>query len=96
MQFLMLTMVVRQPIIQYLHLAHRGKQKTILAARNHYYWPKMEHQIKEMVKRCESCFVFSRTKPDKAMVNENLENPQWESWSMYQQTFLSSRGRNFL
>ena len=48
----------RERILQALHVPHNGIVKTRVAARQLYYWPKMNHQIQQLIDSCEACQRF--------------------------------------
>ena len=44
---------VRAKVLSTLHIQHTGKTKTLMDARQLYFWPGMTNDIKLMVSRCE-------------------------------------------
>src|SRR4029434_11340420 len=45
----------RSKILEKLHLAHQGVQRTKAKARNSLYWPGMARDIEAMVEKCMQC-----------------------------------------
>ena len=45
----------RPRLLEALHLGHSGIAKTRTLARQLYYWPFMNKDIKQMVEKCEPC-----------------------------------------
>ncbi|KII64900.1 Transposon Ty3-I Gag-Pol polyprotein [Thelohanellus kitauei] len=51
---------LKNKIIEDCHinnLSHLGVAKTIDAIRQRFYWPKMDHDIEERLRSCESCLI---------------------------------------
>ena len=45
----------RKRILDLLHIPHNGIEKTRVAARQLYFWPTMNNDIKLLVEKCEAC-----------------------------------------
>ena len=48
----------RKRILKALHIPHNGIDKTRVAARQLYYWSKMNQQVKQLIKICDVCQRF--------------------------------------
>lgn len=46
---------LRQMLLEELHVGHQGIVKMKSLARLHFWWPKLDQQIEEQVRRCELC-----------------------------------------
>ena len=42
-------------MLQYIHEGHQGKERCLLRARNTVFWPKITHDIQELIERCIIC-----------------------------------------
>ena len=54
---------LRRIILQQLHLAHLGKQRTIRMAREIYFWHGMSQDITQMIDNCETCQTHANVPP---------------------------------
>jgi hypothetical protein len=52
----------RNATLQVLHRSHAGVAKTAEAARQLYFWPKMNKHIKDMIDACERCHFYKSSK----------------------------------
>jgi hypothetical protein len=48
----------RTNILSSLHIQHTGRQKTLMNARQLYFWPGMSADIKMMVSKCKKCTLY--------------------------------------
>ena len=46
---------MRAKMLQYIHEGHQGKERCLLQARNTVFWPKITHDIQELIERCIIC-----------------------------------------
>ena len=46
---------MRVEMLQYIHEGHQGKERCLLRARNTVFWPKITHDIQELIERCIIC-----------------------------------------
>ena len=46
---------MRAEMLQYIHEGHQGKERCLLWARNTVFWPKITHDIQELIERCIIC-----------------------------------------
>ena len=53
----------RATVLKELHEMHQGVNKMKSLARSYVWWPKMDCEIKEMVKKCQICQVLCPTPP---------------------------------
>ena len=58
----------RKAILKKLHIAHCGTTKTILLAKEHYYWRGMASEIKAMVHECTICRPFLNSRPQEELI----------------------------
>jgi len=57
----------RKDILQKLHIAHAGINRTKKLARQHYYWPGMSSQIEQMINKCEKCQMLRPSLPQEPL-----------------------------
>ena len=46
---------MRAEMLQYINEGHQGKERCLLRARNTVFWPKIKHDIQELIERCIIC-----------------------------------------
>ncbi|XP_031635639.1 uncharacterized protein K02A2.6-like [Contarinia nasturtii] len=56
---------LQQNVLNELHLSHFGVVKTKALARSYVYWPNLDKDIENLIKRCESC-QLARPSPEKS------------------------------
>ena len=71
----------RSKILQLLHVGHSGFQKTMELAREYYYWPGMNNEIKILISNCETCQEFRASQPVETLQTSSASSPM-ESVSM--------------
>ena len=54
---------MRPEMLQYIHEGHQGKERCLLRARNTVFWPKMMHDVQELIERCIICQEHGRSQP---------------------------------
>ena len=47
--------VLRKEVLEQIHFAHLGIEKCKLRARDSVFWPNINHDISELVSKCEAC-----------------------------------------
>jgi hypothetical protein len=50
--------IARREILDLLHIPHNGIEKTRVAARQLYFWPNMNNEVKQLIEVCEVCQRF--------------------------------------
>jgi hypothetical protein len=60
----------RNPTLQVLHRSHAGVAKTAEAARQLYFWPKMNDHIKDMIDACERCQFYKSSKQKQEQIQQ--------------------------
>ena len=53
----------RKRVLTSLHLQHTGESKTLMNARQLYYWPGMTNDIKRLVSTCKECILYQPSQP---------------------------------
>ena len=72
---------MRKEVLQSLHIAHLGLQKTTALANQMYFWRGMAKQISQMLDICETCQVHSRF-PQKETLKPSIATFPMESNSV--------------
>ena len=54
---------MRAEMMQYIHEGHQGKERCLLRARNTVFWPRISHDIQELIERCIICQEHGKSQP---------------------------------
>jgi hypothetical protein len=60
----------RNATLQVLHRSHAGVAKTAEAARQLYFWPKMNDHVKDMIDACERCQFYKSSKQKQEQIQQ--------------------------
>jgi hypothetical protein len=60
----------RDATLQVLHRSHAGVAKTAEAAKQLYFWPKMNEHIKNMIDACERCQFYKSSKQKQEQIQQ--------------------------
>jgi hypothetical protein len=60
----------RNATLQVLHRSHAGVAKTAEAAKQLYFWPKMNKHIKDMIDACERCQFYKSSKQKQDQIQQ--------------------------
>jgi hypothetical protein len=60
----------RDAMLQVLHRSHAGVAKTAEAAKQLYFWPKMNEHIKDMVDACKKCQFYKSSKQKQEQIQQ--------------------------
>ena len=50
-------------MLQYIHEGHQGRERCLLRARNTVFWPRISHDIQEVIERCIICQEHGKSQP---------------------------------
>ncbi|XP_058456623.1 uncharacterized protein K02A2.6-like [Malaya genurostris] len=75
---LMIPETYRKPILKQLHKGHPGMERMKALARSHVYWPRIDDDVVDHVKRCDSCATHSKTPPKVPLQSWPLSQFPWE------------------
>ena len=50
-------------MLQYKNKGHQGKERCLLQASNTIFWPKMTHDVQELIERCIICQEHGKSQP---------------------------------
>jgi hypothetical protein len=65
----------RPNILSSLHIQHTGRVKTLMNARQLYFWPGMTKDIKRMVSRCEKCTLYLPSQSLESQIETTASRP---------------------
>ncbi|XP_062703968.1 uncharacterized protein K02A2.6-like [Aedes albopictus] len=68
----------RQRILKQLHRGHPGMERMKAVARSYVYWPRIDDNIVDFVRRCESCAIHSKTPTKVSLQSWPLTKSPWE------------------
>jgi hypothetical protein len=60
----------RDATLQVLHRSHAGVAKTAEAAKQLYFWPKMNKHIKDMIDACKRCQFYKSSKQKQEQIQQ--------------------------
>jgi hypothetical protein len=64
-------------------MGHFGREKTYLLLSDHFYWPKMKHDVERLVQQCATCHkAKSKLNPHGLYTPLPIPNAPWEDISM--------------
>ena len=69
---------LQRNVLDKLHNAHQGMDRTKRRARQSCYWPKMNSEIEAMVKGCSTCLKHKPSKPKEALQPRSIPSRPWE------------------
>lgn len=69
--------VLRSKTLQQLHTPHQGIEATRRRARETVYWPGLNGQISEMIKRCAVCAAIQPSQPKEPMLPHEIPSIPW-------------------
>ncbi|KAF2893713.1 hypothetical protein ILUMI_12461 [Ignelater luminosus] len=83
----------RSKILQDVHTGHLGITKCIQRAKNSVYWPNINLQIENLIKKCLICNKYSNSNQKEPMIPHEIKNEPWQKvgmdiYEINNQTFL--------
>lgn len=69
---------LRKEMLHRAHFPHLGITKTLLRANEAMYWPRMVHEITDLVLRCETCKIFSNNNKKETLIPHEVPELPWE------------------
>lgn len=69
---------LRATLLEMIHNGHPGETKSILKARESIYWPGINNDIKDMVKKCELCNKYQPAQHKLPIMQPDLSTRPWE------------------
>mgnify|MGYP001002027478 CR=1 FL=1 len=83
----------RKDVLEKLHASHQGMSKTKSRARSALYWPGINHEIEEMVSKCERCQERLPSHPKETIRPDPMPKRPFESVSA---DLFTLGGKHFL
>lgn len=80
-------------IAKWLHAPHLGIEKTLARGRAHYFWPRMNGQIREIVTSCTVCEKFTRNIRKEELMQGDMPEYPFHTVSM---DLFEYAGQDFL
>ena len=68
---------LRPQILELLHYAHLGVDKTRDMAKSTVYWPNIHKEIENMIKNCQTCQEMLPTKPANTLIPHPIPSSAW-------------------
>ncbi|TRY76923.1 hypothetical protein TCAL_10144, partial [Tigriopus californicus] len=66
---------LQRAILEDLHVAHPGMERSLSRARECVYWPGMHHEIKAMVQQCPECEENKASHQQEPLIQD--PRPDW-------------------
>ena len=85
--------VLRPSVLQKLHMGHLGIEKIRRLARTSVFWPRMNKDIEEMSKSCETCQKFQNQQTAEPLLHNQVPTHPWQHISV---DFCTYKGHNYL
>ena len=60
-----------------IHQGHLGIENCKKRARQSLFWPLMNSEIEDMIKRCPTCLTFRNRQPSEPIINHLIPNQAW-------------------
>ena len=55
--------ILKTQVLDQLHINHMGIEKTKLLACESIYWPNINDEVENFIKKCSTCLTFQQTQP---------------------------------
>ena len=69
---------LRQDMLQRIHQGHLGAEKCKRRARQVLFWPSMNNEIDQLVRKCETCIRLLPSNPPEPLINHFLPTRAWQ------------------
>ena len=89
---LVIPATLRESYLQHLHEGHLSASKVLSNARQHMFWPGMEADIKDYMRRCQVCIKRSRPAREPLQPHEIPDGP-WQKLGM---DFFDLQGKCYI
>jgi hypothetical protein len=84
---------MRAEVLSQLHRGHAGITRTKQLARQHFYWPSMNNEIKQLIGSCEGCQELRASNPRPA---DKLRPPAAQPMERVGIDLFDCRGKSYL
>ena len=72
---------LRKDILDKIHTGHLGMDKCKRRARDSVFWPGLNNQIEQFVRKCETCLKFAASKQKEPMLSHEGPERPWQKVS---------------
>nr|XP_047131896.1 uncharacterized protein K02A2.6-like [Hydra vulgaris] len=69
---------MRREILSKLHEGHLGMEKCKRRARQSVFWPGLNNQIEQLIRKCEACLKYLPSKPKELMLTPDVPTRPWQ------------------
>ena len=69
---------LRRDILQKLHTGHLGIEKCKRRARESVFWPNINNEIEQVVRKCQKCLNYLPSKPKENMLSHEVPSQPWQ------------------
>lgn len=68
---------LRKNILKKLHTSHLGYEKCLLRAKELYFWPELNNQLKNEINNCQACLTYRKNNYKEKMIPHEIPNKPW-------------------
>ncbi|XP_045450007.1 uncharacterized protein K02A2.6-like [Melitaea cinxia] len=72
----------RKEVLENIHYAHLGIEKSKVLARNTVFWPNMNKEIEDLIQNCDTCKSFQNANKKESMIEKEIPQRPWEILSI--------------
>lgn len=72
----------RKEVLENIHYAHLGIEKSKVLARNTVFWPNMNKEIEDLIQNCDTCKSFQNGNKKESMIEKEIPQRPWEILSI--------------
>lgn len=69
-------------VLENIHYAHLGIEKSKVLARNTVFWPNMNKEIEDLIQNCDTCKSFQNGNKKEFMIEKEIPQRPWEMLSI--------------
>ena len=84
---------LRPNILKLIHEGHLGMEKCKLRARQSFFWPGLNNDVENVVRRCDACQRIQNNLPREKLLQHELSAEPFEKVGM---DFFQFKGNNYL
>lgn len=72
----------RKEVLENIHYAHLGIEKSKVLARNTVFWANMNKEIEDLIQNCDTCKSFQNGNKKEFMIEKEIPQRPWEILSI--------------
>ena len=84
--------VLRPELLERIHVGHQGQTRCKRLARKSVFWPNMNQDIDELVRKCEPCLLRRSFPKKEPLIPDSVPDRPWQRISVDK---LSVKGREY-